>query len=1750
MQHLITVMKSLGIVLFFFICHHACFDAFTPGVSYFIANAGHSCGGSELPCLTVNDLESFCDMMDVFLHFSPGTHILSKSEPIIFERTNKVHITGYLHSTEVICVNGSGFMFEAVRDATVANISLTNCGTSAIPGMLPSALFFHAVRSTLLQDIHLYNSTSVGVYVSDACGEVRIRDTVVSGSAAANVVCEWRAVDVEIDFTVQNLELFHGGNLDSGEASFSGGMNLLFSDVANISGSIELDGVNFYKNSGHVGGNLNIEILHGDCIQSNNQSLSITLSNSWITQGKAVKGAGLSFINKPIDYSLNCLTCSSGTNFVSFEVSNTSITNNEASDKGGGMYILFGGHLDRCEVYLEDLKVFSNVVTSVLSHEQSRDLFAGGGVFVHLVGDYMFQPDSPSLTFSNIYFQGNSAHTGGAVYMLIETTAIHDSLFSLGIENGSQVLVNIEGLECNDNTAFTGACAAISVDDTSAVYNSPTFQVLITSSNFTGNTASTQGSGLLVSQSGGNFQFQFRNASFSNNNVLGWSSGSDTYLGVPSTLFLDSVTKVHLENCTLVNNTGSALGAYTSRIAFAGLLFFAKNKATSGSGMNLLSSHLEIFKSANVTFESNRGQVGGAIYAVNSMQSSCFYTITGDNHTDNHEVFHFADNVGTLGGNVLYEQTISNCTRLEPTLGTSRFLSVSDVVSQDTPLTLSDAYQVCTCQQNNNNNDNNSGYDCSSNSLSLSVVVGSPLALSLMIADENGLPTPGFITSRTYYDAAPIPYYPTNGTLCVEATFSSTISDHLVLVPQNYRHYSPATFRPLNLSLFLLPCPPGFYLSENSSECSCLPSLTTNPLVHCNPSEYTITRIAGFWIGLDLNSNFSVHGVCPFNYCKTGKVKLHYQEDTSLCVSGRSGILCGECEGNLSLTLGSDSCAECSDNYIALVLVIAVLGLLLVVLITALNITITEGAINGIIFSLAFLHLNRDAFFPQYSNGNIFVILISWVNLDFGFNMCFYDGLTPYAKTWLQYIFPLYLYIIDIVIQIISYKSSRFARIMGARNRLKIMSTIFLLGYMKMLRAAILTISSTELRSWYNYEDTKTVWLYDGSMQYCSGRHIPLFIVAVLFLAFLSIPYTAYFLLFQILHRYARLPCQPKRDGLVDAHVGAFKDKCRFWLGLLLLTYTVLVVLYYFTGGDKDINLTALVVTCPALLLLKIWCKGVYKNKIVDYMESTLLFNVVVVSAVTLQLTGSSSLSVSTALYVMFTVIFFIVFITMVYHLYMVCSGDSTACGSCSWCACLSRSKQDRWNEEQDKVQDDISLNSFETEYEDAHHLIPMMDTEEGSTTNSRYGRHLFPSNWYPTVYPVPVFREDPDLLKTDEATRTTHSSNSSENSPVREVVQIRSSLLVVDKIEDDIDANLVPSSSDTLRSRRLSADGTYIIEDHHTEQGVANVTSETTSATDSKEKEQPRPDTATEVQNECSAECSAAVDVNKVAPKANVKAVIEKVSTPVLARHQVATPELRLRRNSQTARHSFKKNSCRRLCRRPQPGTLCYKWNPSLCLQTKIRRFKINRDGGDCSINTHDILLSIPPSAIKEEDVLMLDFEVGVVLDGPFVFPPHIRPISPVIWVCIRNNASLCKPINITLPHFLNNIDSNDAKRLGLRFMKAYHHPRVYEDGKKRFIFDNIGNDTTTTFTSQVGKLETRHLCFVCIAAPESRSLYEHASYCLVRVDPAVWNPSIKKQEIFFIVTYNMKTCCSVSMHSYMYAGVNENGARTQLSG
>jgi len=110
--------------------------------------------------------------------------------------------------------------------------------------------------------------------------------------------------------------------------------------------------------------------------------------------------------------------------------------------------------------------------------------------------------------------------------------------------------------------------------------------------------------------------------------------------------------------------------------------------------------------------------------------------------------------------------------------------------------------------------------------------------------------------------------------------------------------------------------------------------------------------------------------------------------------------------------------------------VFALAGLLLILFLISFNLTVSEGTINGIIFYANIVHINRSIFFPS-TEANPLAIFIAWLNLDLGIETCFYNGMDAYAKAWLQFVFPIYIWLMAGLIIVLSHKFSIAARLSG-----------------------------------------------------------------------------------------------------------------------------------------------------------------------------------------------------------------------------------------------------------------------------------------------------------------------------------------------------------------------------------------------------------------------------------------------------------------------------------------------------------------------------------------------------------------------------------------------------------------------------------------------------------------------------------------------------------------------------------------------
>ena len=124
-------------------------------------------------------------------------------------------------------------------------------------------------------------------------------------------------------------------------------------------------------------------------------------------------------------------------------------------------------------------------------------------------------------------------------------------------------------------------------------------------------------------------------------------------------------------------------------------------------------------------------------------------------------------------------------------------------------------------------------------------------------------------------------------------------------------------------------------------------------------------------------------------------------------------------------------------------------GVVLVMAILWLNLTVAAGTLNGL-FLYANIVFAKNVLLP-FQKPNIQTVFISWMNLDFGLDVCFISGLDTYTKTWLQLAFPTYLILLVLVVIFVSKISTRFAKLIGRRNPIATLATLILLSNAKLL---------------------------------------------------------------------------------------------------------------------------------------------------------------------------------------------------------------------------------------------------------------------------------------------------------------------------------------------------------------------------------------------------------------------------------------------------------------------------------------------------------------------------------------------------------------------------------------------------------------------------------------------------------------------------------------------------------------------------
>ena len=458
---------------------------------------------------------------------------------------------------------------------------------------------------------------------------------------------------------------------------------------------------------------------------------------------------------------------------------------------------------------------------------------------------------------------------------------------------------------------------------------------------------------------------------------------------------------------------------------------------------------------------------------------------------------------------------------------------------------------------------------------------------------------------------------------CTEVTYNIySTEDHeeLTLFPKDGPCQTIGEARTV-VYVTLQPCPDAFNLSNE--QCVCEDRLEQYNATCEIEDDISIWRSAGrkFWMNASYSENGSYEGLilypsCPREYCTTDTVSISLNNPDIQCALNRSGVLCGRCAANHSLLLGSSRCDVCSNVSLVLILPFTLAGVALVVLLSLLRLTVASGTINSLILYANFVQVNRSIFFNS-NRVSILTVFIAWFNLDLGIETCFFDSMDVYAQTWLQFVFPLYVWILISLVILCSRYSVTVSKLTGS-NPVAVLATLLLMSYNKILKVIIDVFSSVNML--YPNDEKVAVWLKDGNLSFLHSKHLYLSIFTLFFSVLFFLPYTLFLLLGHLLYR---LPYRKyynwllmKIKPLLDSYYAPYKVKTRFWTGFLLLVRCVLYIMFSFNSlGGTNYSLLAIIMGFSGVGTITWLAKGIYRHFYMDVIEVSIYMNLITLSA-------------------------------------------------------------------------------------------------------------------------------------------------------------------------------------------------------------------------------------------------------------------------------------------------------------------------------------------------------------------------------------------------------------------------------------------------------------------------------------------------------------------------------------------------------
>ena len=1113
-------------------------------------------------------------------------------------RRNNLAIIGE-QKTRLTCANNNiGIAFNGSNNITLSQLEITKCGQKHPYPNHPTHVFYAALAFVNCNYITINNAS-----VTYSSG---------IGMAMLNTTGHINVTNSNFTDNTKRLEGGGGGAHVTVEKRYNW-TKIEFSNCRFINNSKLLSRKNRYAGL-ESGGGLQIRISYKA------KDVHVRLIHCHIVGNKADFGGGL-YVGILKSASKNHVTvkdCYIGKNIA-----------NQTDGGGGGFDVVFGVE-GSYSGFNKNSVSFSNVIID------SNHAILGGGTTIYFADDV--KKDN-YLKFDNCTWSNNKANYSSAV-------SVSQNYFKFGRKESAMLPVfkdctfkNNELFEVYSNYEIlrvklfkVASLATFTVSSSLAV-------------EFQGNTQFTNNKGTALEIYYAKAEFSKKSkACFVNNTA---TNGAAVYISGISTLKANENSQIHF-----INNSATGIGG---AVAVQGVSYF------------------DVYSNTKIVFKNNSAEFGGAIhyqFYEKEFLSFKYCFLYSRYHNSS---FVFTDNKAFSNfGSSIYASTLYPCQKqchykcykieskniykmLNCCLGNVHMDHEDNV----TIVTSSDRYY--------NTNWSNEVFAIPGELIKLEIAVHDELYVNVSnvtlysVAIESPKNDPNFqIVSRFKHItfSGRIRVYGSPNTTGVIAVTTDDLKNLVI-----------------KYTIHLIDCPPGYISNNGTEERKCICIESEYNYLYCEKHGITSSIRIGHWVGyVGQHNNIIATSICPLGFCKQHKITSKYAIKNSqlrvipsnttelssfICLSGRTGTLCGECCHGYSVAYHSAfyECQKDSINCrygIGLYILAELLPMTCLFLVVLLcNINFTSGAINGfILFAqiIDIMYIDGNNLDSQNYLLNIHVFVYGFLNLNFettssSLSFCLWKGATTLNILAMKYVTIIYsvvlvLCLVKFLNHCTCHKICRFCRKQSFGNSIIYGLSAFLVMCYSQCTRVTLTILHPAILWTRGPKEFKRVAFVNGKMNFFGREHNVYAIPAIFFfLTLVAMP--PLILLFNsimtaILQFFCKTGWQVstywtnrllmiKFKPLIDSFQGCYRDEYRCFASFYFLYKVIFLSLYFFLP-NKILFYTATLFLLIAILTLHSIIRP-YKETWHNVIDILILMNTAIVNGLSFYLYANDNIA-------------------------------------------------------------------------------------------------------------------------------------------------------------------------------------------------------------------------------------------------------------------------------------------------------------------------------------------------------------------------------------------------------------------------------------------------------------------------------------------------------------------------------------------